>query len=165
MVWGAGGRYDTWWDSNPVFIHGINIVPASGGSLYMGRHPDYVVRNYGEVVQRIRGEPLTWRDLLWMYLALAKPERALDLFEHDRYFSPEFGNSMAMIYHWISNLGELGQLDTRVTADAPTYAVFAKGNRVTHVAFNPTDQPLKVTFSDGANVVVPPRQLVPTVGP
>ena len=160
MVWGAGGRYDTWWDSNPVFIHGINIVPASGGSLYMGRHPDYVVRNYGEVVQRLRGEPLTWRDLLWMYLALAKPERALDLFEHDRYFSPEFGNSMAMIYHWISNLAALGQLDTRVTADAPTYAVFAKGNRVTHVAFNPTDQPLKVTFSDGMGVVVPPRQLV-----
>jgi hypothetical protein len=27
------------------------------------------------------------------------------------------------------------------------------------VAFNPTDQPLQVTFSDGAGVVVPPRQL------
>jgi endoglucanase Acf2 len=165
MVWGAGGRYDTWWDPNPIFIHGINVVPASGGSLYMGRHPDYVVRNYDEVVRRNKGDPLTWRDLMWMYLALAKPDRALELFENDRYFAPEFGNSMAMTYHWITNLAALGQLDTRVTADAPTYAVFAKGNRRTHVAFNPTDRPLKVTFSDGVAVVAPPRQMAEAAGP
>ena len=102
---------------------------------------------------------------MWMYLALAKPDRALSLFETDRYFSPEFGNSMAMTYHWISNLAELGQLDTKVTADAPTYAVFSKGSRRTHVAFNPTDRPLKVTFSDGVAVNVPARQLAQAVGP
>jgi hypothetical protein len=134
-------------------------VPASGGSLYMGRHPDYVARNYEEVVRRNRGEPLTWRDLMWMYLALAKPERALSLFENDRYFTPEFGNSMAMTYHWITNLAALGQLDTRVVADTPTFAVFSKGAKRTHVAFNPTDKPLKVSFSDGASVLAPARQI------
>jgi endoglucanase Acf2 len=162
MVWGAGGRYDTWWDPNPIFVHGINLVPAG---LYMGRHPDYVLRNYEEVTRRNRGEPLTWRDLMWMYLALAKPERALALFENDRYFTPEFGNSMAMTYHWITNLAALGQLDTRVVADTPTFAVFSKGNKRAHVAFNPTDKPLKVTFSDGANVLVPPRQTALTSTP
>jgi len=159
MVWGAGGRYDTWWDPNPIFIHGINVVPASGGALYMGRHPDYVVRNYDEVVRLNRGAPLTWRDLLWMYLALANPDRALCSLENDRYFAPEFGNSMAMTYHWISNLAALGQLDTEVTADIPTYAVFAKAKKRTHLAFNPTDRSVRVTFSDGVSVDVPPRQM------
>ncbi len=159
MVWGAGGRYDTWWDPNPIFVHGINFVPASGGSLYMGRHPNYVLRNYEEVVHRNKGDPLTWRDLMWMYLALAKPERALQLFENDRYFTPEFGNSVAMTYHWISNLAALGRLDPQITADTPTYAVFERAGHRTHVAFNPTTKPLKVTFSDAVAMEIAPRQL------
>lgn len=159
MVWGAGGRYDTWWDPNPIFVHGINVVPASGGSLYMGRHPDYILRNYGEVVSRNRGDPLTWRDLLWMYLALAQPERAAALLDGNAHFTPEFGNSMAMTRHWIDNLARLGQLDTGVTADIPTYAVFRRNNVRTHVGFNPTDHPLRVAFSDGASIALAPREL------
>jgi endoglucanase Acf2 len=38
MVWSSGGKFDTWWDSNPIFIHGINYLPFQGGSLYLGRH-------------------------------------------------------------------------------------------------------------------------------
>jgi len=158
MVWGAGGRYDTWWSRDPIFIHGINFTPASGGALYMGRHPEYIKRAYAEIVNRNRGEPLTWRDVMWMYLALAEPERALQSYEKDRYFKPEFGSSRAMTYHWISNLAALGQLDTQITADTPTYAVFRKAGKRTHIAFNPTDTPLEVRFSDGAHLQVPARQ-------
>jgi endoglucanase Acf2 len=159
MVWGAGGRYDTWWDPNPIFVHGINVVPAGGGSLYMGRHPDYILRNYGEMAARNRGDPLTWRDLSWMYLALAKPDRAAELLGSARYFTPEFGNSMAMTRHWIDNLVRLGQLDTTVTADIPTYAAFRRGNERTHVAFNPTARALRVAFSDGASIALAPHEL------
>ena len=42
MVWGAGGKYDTWWDRNPIYVHGINFLPFTGGSLYLGRRPEYV---------------------------------------------------------------------------------------------------------------------------
>ena len=158
MVWGAGGRYNTWWSPDPIFIHGINLTPASGGALYMGRHPEYIKRAYTDIVKKNRGEPLTWRDVMWMWLALAEPDRALALYEKDRYFKPEFGNSTAMTYHWISNLAALGQLDTKITADTPTYAVFDKAGKRTHIAFNPTDKPLLVTFSDGASMTVPVRE-------
>jgi hypothetical protein len=124
----------------------------------MGRHPEYIKRAYAEIVKKNRGEPLTWRDVMWMWLALAEPDRALALYEKDRYFKPEFGNSTAMTYHWISNLAALGQVDTKTTADTPTYAVFDKGGKRTHIAFNPTDKPLLVTFSDGASVTVPARE-------
>ncbi|MEP7050254.1 MAG: glycosyl hydrolase [Pseudomonadota bacterium] len=158
MVWGAGARHDTWWSHDPIFVHGINFMPATGGALFMGRHPEYVRRNYAEIVTENRAEPLTWRDVTWMYLALADPNRALELYEKDRYFKPEFGNSNAMTYHWLENLAALGQLDTSVRADTPTYAVFHKGKRRTHIAFNPGGQALEVHFSDGATLNVPARQ-------
>ncbi len=159
MVWGAGGRYDTWWDNNPVYVHGINLLPASGAALYLGRRPEYVQKNYAEIVRRNRGEPLTWRDALWMFLAFAEPTRARQLFEADPYFTPEFGNSTAMTYHFITNLEALGQLDTGVTASIPTYAVFKRGGKRTHVAYNASGSPLTVKFSDGISLQVPPRSL------
>jgi len=137
MVWGAGGRYDTWWDPNPIFVHGINVVPASGGSLH---GPASGLRRS----QLRRGRPAQpWRSLSRGAISCGctsrwpNPSARLTLFENDRYFTPEFGNSMAMTYHWITNLAALGQLDTRVVADTPTFAVFSKGAKRTHVAFNP----------------------------
>ncbi len=158
MVWGAGGRYDTWWDPNPSFVHGINMLPITGSMNYLGRNPEYVSKNYGEIVKRNRGEPLTWRDCLWMFLAFGEPKRALELFEDDPYFTPEFGNSRALTYHTISNLAALGHVDTTVTADTPTYAVFKNGNRRTYIAYNPGAKPLKVRFSTGTTLDVPARQ-------
>jgi endoglucanase Acf2 len=159
MVWGAGGRYDTFWDPDPIFVHGINFVPLGGGALYMGRHPDYVLRNYAEVVRQNRGDPRTWRDILFMYLALGDAARARELLEGDPYFTPEFGNSMAMTRHWIDGLAALGHVDPTVTADVPTYAVFQRNHRRTQVAFNPTDRALDVKFSDGGSLALAPRQL------
>ena len=45
MIWGDGGTYGTWWTANPEEIHGINYLPLNGGSLYLGRDPDYIKRN------------------------------------------------------------------------------------------------------------------------
>lgn len=155
-VWGAGARYDTFWDPNPIFVQGINLLPVG---LYMGRYPESMRSNYAEIVGQNRGDVLTWRDVHWMALALAEPQRALALFRANPYYAPEFGNSRAMTYHWISNLAELGQLDTQVVADTPTYAVFQRPGRRTHVAFNASNRPQTVRFSDGATLRVGPRQL------
>lgn len=160
MVWGAGGRYDTWWDNSPVYIHGINLLPNTGGALYFGRRPDYVARNWAELVRRNRGEPLSWRDPLWMFLAYADPTKARELFERDPYFTPEFGSSTALTYHVITNLEALGRLSTKVTASSPTAATFERDGRRTHVAYNASAQTRAIEFSDGATLRVPPRSLV-----
>jgi endoglucanase Acf2 len=158
-VWGAGGRYDTWWSDDPVFIHGINYLPVTGGSLYLGRRPDYVRRAYDEVYKLNRGKILIWRDYFWMFLAMADADEAVELFEQDPYYTPEFGNTAAKTYQWIYNMQALGKVDTSVTADQPTYAVFKKGEGRTYVAFNPTKKPLTVRFSDGKKLSVPPLEL------
>ena len=136
MVWGAGAKYDTWFDQDPVFVHGINFLPFTGASLYLGRHPDYVKRNVNEVMSESRGVVTTWRDYIAMYLALAEPQKAMGLLRDDPYLEPEFGNARATTLHWISNLQALGEVETSVTADVPTFAVFKQGAARAHVAWS-----------------------------
>ena len=62
---------------------------------------------------------------------------------------PEAGHAVAQTYHWIAALSDLGQVERRVTADTPLYAVFRQGGRRTYVVYNATSRPLPVRFSDG----------------
>lgn len=159
ILWGAGARYDTWFDNQPVMIHGINMLPFEGGSLYLGRHPSYVKNNYDIMSKRSGGFIYAWRDYALMYLALADPRKAIDMFDADPYFLPEFGNTIAWTYYWIHNLAVFGRVDTTVTADVPTYAVFKNNNVRTYTAFNSSNSEQTIKFSDGFALKVPPRTL------
>jgi endoglucanase Acf2 len=159
MVWGAGGWYNTWFDEDPNVIHGINFLPFTGGSLYHGLWAETVQRNYATLERLNRGQIWTWRDYIMMYLALAEPKKALELYEEDPHLSLEFGNSRASLHHWLHNLNVLGRVDTSVTADSPTYAVFDNHGQRTHVAYNAEAAERTVRFSDGTTLAVPPRQM------
>ena len=155
ILWDAGGQYDTWWDRNPIYAVGINLLPITGGSLYLGRRPADVRVRYDRLVRQNGGDILQWRDLFWMYLALADAPRAAALFDKQPYFDPEFGDSAAFLDHWLSALAAIGQVDSTVHADSPLGAAFRKGAQRTYVAFNPSAQPARVRFSDGGAVAVP----------
>ena len=88
MVWGGKGVHSTWFGANPEFIHGINILPVTAGSMYLGRHPDHVVANYNEIVAERSGQPIIWQDILWQYLALADPNLALSYYFADSGYAP-----------------------------------------------------------------------------
>ncbi|MEO1076597.1 MAG: T9SS type A sorting domain-containing protein, partial [Bacteroidota bacterium] len=90
-----------------------------------------------------------------------EPDRALDFYLADPTYEPEGGESRAHTLHWLYNLAALGQVDTTVTADAPTAAVFRDDEGVpTYVAFNAEGEPATVAFSDGFTLDVPARELV-----
>jgi endoglucanase Acf2 len=160
IVWSNGGKYDTWWDPNPIMVHGINYLPFNGGSYYLGRHPDLVERQYATLLKRTSGAIYTWRDCILMYQALWSGKKAAaELAKEDR-LAPEFGHSRALTYAWVRSLAEMGNVDSSVTADVPTYAVFTKKAHRSYVAYNPDKEPRKVTFSDGFTTEVPSRQIV-----
>lgn len=159
ILWGDGGAYGTWWTGNPEEIHGILFLPITGGSLYLGRRPDYILRNYNHLVAENNGPPNEWRDIIWSFLAFAQPETAIQQFIANPGYGPEAGESKAHTYHWIHALNVLGQLDTEVTANTPTYAVFNNDGARTYVAFNPSPTVRRVTFSDGAWLNLQPYQL------
>lgn len=156
MVWGDGGVYGTWWTSNPEEIHGINFLPLTGGSLYLGRRPSYVTTNYNYMVQKNGGAEVEWKDIIWSFQAFADPQATVNKFGSGNY-TPEAGETKAHTYHWLHNLNALGQVDTSITANVPTYAVFNKNGVRTCVAYNAAGTTQTVTFSNGSSISVPAR--------
>lgn len=159
IVWGDGAVYDTWWDRNPIYVHGINVLPVTGASLYLGRHADAIHADEEHLLAQNRGPIHQWRDVLWMYQALEDAPAAVAQAESDHYFDPEFGNSWTAALSWVQDLATLGRVDPSVLADTPSYAVFRGRAGRTHAAYNPGPSPLHVTFTDGATLDVPPGSI------
>jgi endoglucanase Acf2 len=175
MVWGGKGANGTWFSGNPEAVHGINYLPVTGASLYLGRWPEYVKKNYAALVKENleadikdaakKGKPAPthdgttfdqWAEIMWMYRALSDASDAQEMWDaRPANFKPEAGNSLAQAYAWITALHDLGEVDRAVTADAPFAAVFAKNGKHTHVAWNVGATARTITFSDGVAVECP----------
>jgi len=154
IVWDAGASYSTWWTANAEEIHGINMLPITGGSLYLGARPDAVSRLWDVFLAENGGEPTVWQDILWSYQALADPSAALASFTSSSY-TPEPGDSRARTYWWLAALDGLGQIDAAVGGDAPLSAVFLNGQTRTYAAHNMGSTDTEVTFTDGFTLCVP----------
>jgi endoglucanase Acf2 len=166
MLWGDGASYSTWWTVNPREIHGMNLAPMQSGSVYLGRRPSNVAREF-ETLDFYKTQffgfipPKDWRDFLWMYQAMADGNLASNQFDADSAtYDPAWYLTKAYVYHWVRNWKVLGQLDTSVTANIPTYNVFNKGGVKSYVAYNPGAASICVTFSDGRTMTVDSKKMV-----
>nr|MDT0658687.1 glycosyl hydrolase [Micromonospora sp. DSM 115978] len=155
MVWGDGGAYATWFSAEPEMIQGINMLPITGGSLYLGYRPSYIPTNWNSLVTNNGGPPTVWQDILWSFQALNNGDTALSNFRANPNYPIEEGESRAHTFHWIRNLAALGQVDPTVTANHPLYSVFTRNGARTYVASNISANPITVTFSDGRTLTVP----------
>ncbi|WP_128895307.1 glycosyl hydrolase [Longirhabdus pacifica] len=160
MIWGGKGVNATWFTANPEQIHGINWLPITSGSLYLTHYPDYAQKNYAGLVDSNGGTNWdAWSDLIWMYRAISNPTDAKNQFDAGiASLTPEEGNSKANTYHWITNLTEMGNVDTSITADYPIATVFNKQGSKTYVVYNMTNQTRSVEFSDGKVVQAQPNR-------
>ncbi|CUI17793.1 conserved putative secreted protein [Candidatus Protochlamydia naegleriophila] len=160
MVWSDGGAYATWFGGPAQFFHGINFLPINPGMLYLGRYPDYLKANQTFMLNN-GGAAHTdvWRDIHMSVKALYDPLAAITEFNQNQGYGPEAGDSKAHTYHWIHNVNQLGRVDTSITADTPTYAVFNKNGVRNHVAYNPNAAPIVVTFSDGVKLTVASHEM------
>lgn len=162
MVWGGKGAFGTWFSADIDCIHGINWLPFTPASIYMGRHPAYVKKNHDRIVEKRKGGKdynNGWGDLVAMFGALNDPTVAASYIDATPACKLEGGNTHAFMYHWIYTLKNLGQNDASVTADHPLVNVFTKDGKKTYVAYNTQDKPLTVTFSDGTKLSAEPRKL------
>lgn len=170
QVFGGAYKHNTWWTDEPRQIKGINLLPITTASSYLGRDPAYVKRN----MEALRGEmdlyakygtkpsnppPADiWQDIFAEYTALADPAAGLAMW--DRWGAVEVGDSRTHALHWLLSLQGLGTPDFEVLADTPLYSVFrrADGHR-TYLAYNAGAKPLVVKFSDGKELSVGARSL------
>ena len=162
MVWGGKGAFATWFSADIDCIHGINWLPFTPASIYMGRHPDYVKRNHDRIVeQRLGGKDYNngWGDLVVMFNALSDPAAASAYLNNTPDCRLEGGNTHAFMYHWIETLNTLGKNDASVIADHPFSNVFKKNGVKTYATYNFGTVPLTVAFSDGKTLVAKPKTL------
>ena len=162
MIWGGKGAFATWFSGEIDCIHGINWLPFTPASIYMGAHPDYVKRNHDRIVaKRPGGKDYNngWGDLVVMFNALSDPSAAAAYLDATPDCHLEGGNTHAFMYHWIQTLKTLGINDASVTADHPFCNVFNKDGNKSYAAYNYSSAPLKVVFSDGTNLEAKPRAL------
>ncbi len=168
LVFGGKYAYATWWTAEPRQIAGINALPLTPASTYLGADPAFVRR----VVERLPAErraydargatdgtsPDIWQDVIASFLALADPPAGRALW--NRAGPVEAGETRAHTLYWLASLVEMGTPDLSVTADTPLYAAFkdAKGVR-TYLAYNARDAALRVAFSNGVVLEVPPHAL------
>ncbi len=162
MVWGGKGAFGTWFSGDIDCIHGINWLPFTPASLYMGRHPEYVMKNHDRIVSvRKTGNDYNtgWGDLVCMFHALQDPTSAAAYMDASPNCKLEGGNTHAFMYHWINTLKNLGLNDSGVTADYPLTGVFNKSGKKTYVAYNCDAKAFTVTFSDGVKLIAKPKTL------
>ena len=168
MIWGDGGSYGTWWTANPEEIHGINFLPLNGGSLHLGRDPDYVTRNFRNMLDSNRNfhnagfegdaEQIDrWHDVLYEYLALSDPRDALKRYDElGRDIESEFGESKLHTQQWLDALQHLGHFDLTTRANYPTAVAFTKEGVKSYVIFIAGSAAKKVRFTDGFQREVSP---------
>ncbi len=157
MVWGGKGAFGTWFSGDIDCIHGINWLPFTPASIYMGRFPDYVKKNHDRIVEKRKGGRdynNGWGDLVIMFYALSDPTAAAQYVDANPNCKLEGGNSRAFMYHWIHTLNALGRNDATVTADYPFANVFVKDGVRTYAAYNFQKAPITVGFSDGFKLTV-----------
>jgi len=160
IVWGGKGVYGTWFGAEPEFIHGINFLPLTAGSFYLGQHPDYILENYNKMVSERGGDLIYWKDIFWQYLAMSDPDLAMSNYLSEPNYTPFDGESRAKTMHWMYNFKKMGILDATISADIPTYAVFKNKDEVnTYVAYNAGSTSRLVSFSDGFSMTVEPKEL------
>ncbi|ODN43776.1 glycosyl hydrolase [Piscirickettsia litoralis] len=171
IVWAEGVVYSTWWTANPEEIHGINYLPITASSLYLGRSSEYVTRNLNDLKKtnqfyhQQRNEHSRahyydrWQGLIGQYQALTDTNQAYRQYQENNNFTPEFGTSHAQLIHWLTSLNHLGLPDFTIYANDPLAVVFTKNGKKNYVVDNPSAQSKTVTFSNGTTVIAKANQL------
>jgi endoglucanase Acf2 len=166
MLFGAKYAHNTWWIDEPREIKGINLLPVTTASLYLGQDPDFVRRSIAELPAQTAAyesrlhradPPDIWQDIFAETLALADPKAGLALW--NRWGAVEAGDTRSHALHMMLSLQHMGTADLSVTADTALFSVFDKAGKRTYLAYNAGATPIDVTFSDGMKVSVPAHAL------
>lgn len=167
MLFGGAYKHNTWWTDEPRQIKGINLLPITTSSTYLGLDPAHTKRSLATLpedtrIYESRGKRANptdmWQDLFAKYMALTDPAAGLKMW--DRWGAVELGDTRTHALHFMLSLEEMGPPDFSVTADHVLHSVFkrADGQR-TYLAYNTANTPRTVKFSDGQVLQVPPRSL------
>ncbi|WP_158558851.1 glycosyl hydrolase [Rhodoferax lacus] len=162
MLFGGMYAHNTWWIDDPRQIKGINLLPITTVSTYLGQDPAFVKKSVASLgpetaiwnARGLYGKPVDiWQDIFAKYLGLADPDAGLASW--NRWGSFELGDTRTHALHWLQSLKEMGTPDFSVTANTTLFAVFKQANgQRTYLAYNAGKTPITVKYSDGKTLTV-----------
>ena len=174
-IWGNGADkiVGATFEAESEYQLGINTFPIQAPLLYLGCDTSTIMKAHQEADALGDGVGDLWEDIMWGYLAMARPAEALADYQNhtsgNYYYNTnapwlpnvngiyedfsDFSLAPAQIYHWLHALNHLGVVDTSVFADYPAAIVFTDGDHKHYIVDNPTNNDLTVNFSDGKSVV------------
>jgi uncharacterized protein YjdB/endoglucanase Acf2 len=163
-VWGNGVDRGTFWTNDIAATFGIEMVPMTAGSYYLGHNTAYVSQlwNYMTSTTGVLSNtpnPNLWYDVYWSYLAFIDPALAITRYNSYPNREIKFGESDANTYNWIHAFNGAGRVDATITANHPLAVVFNKGGVKTYVAHNYSASAITVSYSDGFSMSVPARTM------
>lgn len=157
IVWGGKNDYTTWFSAEPAHIHGINWIPFTPGSLYLGRSPAYAKQNLEAIGLDPLGPNAPWRDLRIMYSAFVDADGAREAAREST--RVESGNSISFMNLWCEVLSAHGQIDPSIQGDDAFSLAFRHQDSVTYAVYNYEETEKSVIFSDGHEMRAAPHQL------
>lgn len=166
IVWGGAYTYATWFDGNPLYIQGINLLPMNPACFYLAGNKDYVKLNYDNAYANAAAagaDMSAWIDIYMQYYAFVDPDAALEKFNSAvaEGYGVEGGETKAHTYHFIQSLKTHGVPDTSITSNCALSGVFYdEANDVyTYAVYNANAEERSVTFSDGKTIKAAPRTM------
>lgn len=190
MCWDNKSDMATWFSPIPELILGINLLPYSASSVYLGRNRGWMDDAINTLTKLTKIDPWgykpAWQNIIWQFISLANPDMAIKKFDDFRNFtndsqlnqedhtSPNFhnfgenGTSKLYTYYWLHTINAMGAVDTTTyTSSTPFYSVFSnlKNKQKTYTAYNPTSTNLTVTFNDGKSFEVAPYSVASSQAP
>lgn len=184
-----GVGYWTYFGYQNLYMQGIQWMPTSTALDYLSEDKDFALWDYNMLFEdpaksdtqnasngkwfdesfsnSYNNDRLDnagdWGNVTLSYLQRSDPDEAARIFdmlwERDNSIAKTSATNGISYFSTHSHLTN-GDLDWTITADIPTARVYKKGEVKVHIAYNPTDAPVTVTFSDGYMLEnVPARQL------
>lgn len=97
LLWGGKLDYATFFDASPAAKLGIQILPVTPASEYLGENPERVKENLAEVGDN----PSRFVDMLTMYRSMADKQMAIQQVEQLSDEQIDDGNSRSFLLAWV----------------------------------------------------------------
>lgn len=165
----------TWFGGDPVFMQGIQWMPISPALDYLGEDKAFADWDYQrlmELKEHVGWEDYSgnqawlgdsdWGNVVLSYRQWSDPDDAARIF--DEGWNGGWGTmttsaTRGITYFVTHSHRSYGDIRWDVTANIPTARAYQKDGTTYHVAYNPTDATVSVSFSDGTSFDVPARQM------
>lgn len=162
----------TWFGGDPVFMQGIQWMPVSPALDYLGEDKAFAAWDYQRLMELKEHKgwdgqggigtadlrDSDWGNVVLSYRQFSDPDDAAAIFDQgweNNWPTMKTSSTRGITYYVTHAHRTYGDIDWTVTASIPTARKYANA----YIAYNPTNAPLTVTFSDGTNFVVPARQM------